>query len=298
MTNNLPDSLYTLLAEIVDYAGLFPPSKVSMAVAVQNYSQYLKSEHSWMLGRFVVPISNLDKFIKEATPYLEANKVWRLSGIAGEDFAADLKKIARFNKKHEGQAVIDAIEIKAATTEVIYEAAKALPENISAYFEIPPTEILTEYMTALALTKSRAKIRTGGITQEAFPSTDEIIKVIRVCLAANVPFKATAGLHHPLRCVKPLTYEENAPKGLMHGFLNLFLSAAYLRSDLNCSFVHKLMNETEADDLRFEDERIIWQNHSVEAKTIELLRQKNAVSFGSCSFDEPIEDLQQLAVID
>lgn len=297
MNNNLPDSLYTLLAEIVDYAGLFPPSKVSMAVAVQNYSQYLKSEHSWMLGRFVVPISNLDKFIKEATPYIEENKIWLLSGIAGEDVVNELRKVLRFNKKYEDKILIDTVEIKADSTETIYEATKVLTDEVTAYFEIPQTEVLTEYMTALALTKNRAKIRTGGLTQEAFPSTDAIIKFMRVCIAANVPFKATAGLHHPLRCVKPLTYEENAIKGTMHGFLNLFLSAAFLRNDLNNSFVHKLMNEYEADDLKFENERIIWKDHSIDLKTIKLLREKNAISFGSCSFLEPIEDLQQLAVI-
>lgn len=294
MNNNLPDSLYTLLAGIVDYAGLFPPSQVSMAVAVQNYAQYLKSEHSWMLGRFIVPVSNLDKFIKEASPFIEEDKAWQVSGIIGGNISNDLKKIARFNKKNEGKAIIDTIEVKATSTEIIYETTKILPEIITAYFEIPQTEVLTNYMTALALTKNRAKIRTGGITSDAFPSTDAIIKFMRVCIAANVPFKATAGLHHPLRCVKPLTYEENAIKGTMHGFLNLFLSAAYLRNDLNNSFVHKLMNETEAKDLRFENERIIWQNHNIDIKTIKLLRQKNAISFGSCSFLEPIEDLHLL----
>lgn len=294
MNNKLSDSLRTLLTEIIDYAGLFPPSQVSMAVAVQNYAAYRESEHAWMLGRFIVPVRNLDKFNKEAEKFFKESHPWRISAIVGEDVANDLKKVVRFNKKNEGLAVIDTVEIKPSSTEEIYQITKILPEQLIAYFEVPQTEVLTEFMTTLAITRNRAKIRTGGTTPDAFPSTDAIIKFMRICIAANVPFKATAGLHHPLRTNKPLTYEENAPRGMMHGFLNLFLSAAYLRQNLNNSFVHQLMNENEADDLRFEDERIDWKEHSVDVHVVNLLRQKNAMSFGSCSFIEPIEDLEAL----
>ncbi|NJM53137.1 MAG: hypothetical protein HC846_06935 [Blastocatellia bacterium] len=158
-------------------------------------------------------------------------------------------------------------------------------------------DILTDFITALAITKQRAKIRTGGLTQDAFPSTDAIIRFMRMCVAANIPFKATAGLHHPLRCVKPLTYEENAPVGTMNGFLNLFLSACLLRQNLNTPAVHRLMSETDGENFEFNEDEVRWANQSISVNTIELTRRKNAISFGSCSFIEPIEDLQQLAVI-
>ena len=294
--NKAPETLRTLLSEIIDYAGLFPPSQLSMAVAVQNYAEYLKSEHSWMLGRFIVPVANLDKFILEAEKYFDGINPWRLSVIMGENALGDLEKVNNFNRKNEGKFVIETLEIKADSAEFITQIDKFLPKNLLVYFEIPPTEILTEFMTALAITRNRAKMRTGGITPNAFPSTDAIIQFIRICIAANVPFKATAGLHHPLRCIKPLTYEDDAPKGTMHGFLNLFLSAAFLRQSLNNAFVHKLMNETEAKDFRFEDDKILWQDHSINLTIIKLLRERNAISFGSCSFTEPIEDLQNLGI--
>jgi hypothetical protein len=164
------------------------------------------------------------------------------------------------------------------------------------FFEIPDEEILTDFITALAISKLGAKIRTGGITQDAFPSTDAIIKFMRICIAANIPFKATAGLHHPLRCTKPLTYAEDAPKGTMHGFLNLFLSACFLRQDLNNSAVHQLMNETDASRFKFSEEGIIWNGRMISHQEISLCRQKNAISFGSCSFLEPIEDLISLNI--
>src|SRR5436309_3221577 len=130
MANNNPpvrQSVQTLLSEIIDYAGLFPPSKLSMAVAVQNYAEYLKSEHSRMLGRFIVPVANLEKFSREAGKFFNETGPWHLSAIAGEDVPNDLKKIARFNKKYEGQAIIEAVELKTASTEEIHRVTKILP---------------------------------------------------------------------------------------------------------------------------------------------------------------------------
>jgi hypothetical protein len=289
-------SLKILLSEIIDYAGLFPPSQVTMQTAVQNFAKYLKSKNAWMLGRFVVPIDRLDEFSAEVDKVLTKKNPWRLSVLAGDNLPKTLRTIAEFNLMYEGKITIDALEIKVETADKITETAKLLPEEMVAYFEFPPNDILSDFVTALALTHQRAKIRTGGVTQDAFPSTDAIIKFMRICIAANVPFKATAGLHHPLRCTKPLTYEENAPIGTMHGFLNLFLSAAFLRQDLNNPAVHKLINETDPDNFSFNEEKIGWTDRSISTQTVALTRQRNAISFGSCSFVEPIEDLISLGI--
>jgi hypothetical protein len=292
----MTESLRTLLTEIVDYAGLFPPSQVGMTSAVHNYAEYLKSENAWMLGRFITPINRLDEFFTEAESLFD-EKVWRLSVISNENLQETVDKINEFNEANSDKFVVDAIEIRVSKADEIYEAAKIIPKNLSAYFEFPLTDVLTDVMTALAVTRQRAKIRTGGVTQDAFPNSADIIRFMRVCIAANVPFKATAGLHHPLKCVKPLTYDENAPNGTMHGFLNLFLSACFLRQDLNNSFVFNLINETNAGNLEFADEGVLWKEHAVATQTIAAARAKNSISFGSCSFLEPIEDLQQLSVI-
>lgn len=292
----MKNSLKVLLSEVVDYAGLFPPSQVSMAVAVQNFDSYLKSEHSWMLGRFVVPVARLNEFSESAEKYLDGKNLWRLSVLASVDLDETLEQIEDFNQTYESKAKIDSLEVKVDEASEITEAAKILPKELKTYFEFPPNDILADFITALALSKQRAKIRTGGVTADAFPSTDDIIKFMRMCIAANIPFKATAGLHHPLRCVKPLTYETNAPTGTMNGFLNLFLSACLLRQNLNSPQVHRLMNESNGENFEFDEEEIIWTNQSILLNTINLTRQKNAISFGSCSFVEPIEDLISLNI--
>jgi hypothetical protein len=268
-----------------------------MSVAVQNFDNYLRSEFSWMLGRFVVPVVQLKEFSKYAKPFMDGEYLWKLSILASDDLVETLRLIERFNKTNEGTATIDSLEIKVTKASEITAASKSIPSGINAYFEFPQEDILTDFITALAITKQRAKIRTGGLTHDAFPSTDAIIKFMRMCVAANIPFKATAGLHHPLRCVKPLTYEANSPVGTMNGFLNLFLSACLLRQNLNTPAVHRLMSETDGENFKFNEDGVDWATENISINTIALSRQKNAISFGSCSFTEPIEDLQQLSLI-
>jgi hypothetical protein len=133
----------------------------------------------------------------------------------------------------------------------------------------------------------RAKIRTGGLTEDVFPSPEAVANFIRACKEAGVPFKATAGLHHPLRCVKPLTYEPNAAVGTMHGFVNVFLAAA-MTDDAEA-----ILRETDAKAFEFDDEGATWRNRRVSVDELKAMRQF-ATSFGSCSFEEPISDLKEL----
>lgn len=293
----IAESLRVLLSEIVDYAGLFPPSELSMARAVGNFSDYLDGEQAWMLGRFVCPVARLDEFSEHASRFLNGKNIWRLSALAGENLAADLQKIEQFNRAHDGRAAVDALEIKVAKPEEIAAAKKLLPANLNAYFEFPLKLFINEFISTIAINRLRTKIRTGGVTQEAFPAVDEIVKFMRVCIAANTAFKATAGLHHPLRCQRALTYEENAARGTMHGFLNVFLAAAFLRQNLNTPFANQIMTETNANQFEFDDEAVSWNGNRVETREISLTRERNAISFGSCSFVEPVEDLRQLGLL-
>jgi hypothetical protein len=153
-----------------------------------------------------------------------------------------------------------------------------------AFVEITDLSLLDE----LASRGLRAKIRTGGLTPDAFPSTEQIAAFLRACHAKGVAFKATAGLHHPLRCLKPLTYEPNAPTGTMHGFLNVFLAAAML------DHAEEILAEEDSEAFAFDDEGASWRGHRVSTDALVVTRRDFAISFGSCSFEEPIQDLREL----
>lgn len=292
-------SIRALLAGIVDYAGLFPPSQIAMPKAVANYAAYKNSRYKWMLGRFVVPVARLDEFADSARDFLaDDRETWRLSVLAGEDIHETVRLIQEFNTRHAPFAICDALEAKAETSQRIRDISKVVSPVLKTYFEISIEADIVDSISTLAIAGQCAKIRTGGITEDAFPPVEKITRFMRVCLAANVPFKATAGLHHPLRAVKPLTYEENAPEGTMNGFLNVFLAAAFLRQGYQPKLINELMKDRRADNFLFSDNGVLWrQEHFLSSLNIENLRIRGAISFGSCSFVEPVEDLQELGLL-
>jgi hypothetical protein len=152
-------------------------------------------------------------------------------------------------------------------------------------------EVGIEQLDAVKNARSFAKLRTGGTTPDAIPPVDTVAAYIAACVQRRLPFKATAGLHHPIRSERPLTYEPGAPVAVMHGFINVFLAAAFAwhgQPDIG-----PILAETEPAAFRF-DERAHWRALSLSSDEIAGARANFAHSFGSCSFEEPIADLEQL----
>jgi hypothetical protein len=293
------ESVRALLAGAIDYAGLFPPSQLSMADAVVNYAKYRASEDNWMLGRFVVPVARLDELREMASQFVEREgNPWPISALAAEDIYDTLKRLNSFNERHSGGFLVDSLEVKANSVSKIENTVDALPEGITAFFEIGLGSNFAELIATLAIDRQQAKIRTGGVTSDEFPRSRDVIRFVRTCLAGNVPFKATAGLHHPLRCFRPLTYAENGPSGTMHGFLNLFLMTGFARESYKPDMLEELMEEEFSEVFHFDEQGITWRgDNTLSVWQIERLRRLGVQSFGSCSFEEPIEDLKALGLL-
>lgn len=293
-------SVRTAFSEIIDYAGLFPPSQLSMSEAVMNYATYRNSNYSWMLGRFVLPVARLEEFYESAQGFApkEGEEPWRLSVLAGEDIYETIKAVKNFNFMRGPGFVCDALEVKANTVSKIDNTVSYLPEGVDAYFEVARNDLLGDLVSALAFKKQRAKIRTGGVRTEDFPTSKEIIRFVRTCLAANVPFKATAGLHHPIRCFKPLTYAKDAPQGTMHGFMNVLLMTAFAGESYRVGLLEEIMEEEFEEVFTFEEGGVRWrEGYFLTNSHLALVRRRGMIAFGSCSFDEPVEDLQELGLL-
>jgi hypothetical protein len=286
-------AIRALLQGIVDYAGLFPPATLDMSATVENYARYRGDDAAWMLGRIVVPVSRFDEF-EAATSGMVDITGWRISAIVGSDFAAEFESISAFNKK--GSAVVDMAEIRAGDVETIAKIAAHVPAGVRAFVEIPVEEP-GELIRAISSARLRAKIRTGGVTADAFPGTAQVTGFIRACYGAGVAFKATAGLHHPLRCEHRLTYEPDSPRGIMHGFLNVFLAAAFCYNGLGAVDAPRVIELGDLSGVRVNDEGIAWEGYSLSTSEVATARRRLAVSFGSCSFTEPVDDLKQLQLI-
>jgi hypothetical protein len=115
--------------------------------------------------------------------------------------------------------------------------------------------------------------------------------------ALRRPFKATAGLHHAIRAVRPLTYEEGCPRAEMHGFLNVFVAAAFAWGGMETADIQAVLEEPAALAFDFRDDALNWRGRAISTAEIEHARREFAHSFGSCSFEEPVEDLRTLGLL-
>jgi hypothetical protein len=285
----------TLLRDLIDYAGLFPPAALAMAQTAVNYNAYLRSEENWILGRFIVPVARLGELEEALAGLGTGSPVWRLSALLGPDIAADVTCIREFNQR-TNRAIVESVEVKTTNAEQIRLFAGTIPAELATYFEVPLADC-RECIAAIAACRRRAKLRTGGETADKFPAPESVIEFIRLCVAADVPFKATAGLHHPLRSVHRLTYARLSPSGRMHGFLNLFLAAAFVRSGMETDVAVQLLEEQSAKAFHFDSNEVVWRGHRLSRDEIGGARRSLAISFGSCSFTEPIDDLRALHLL-
>jgi hypothetical protein len=293
------------MARLIDYAGLFPPASLSMREAVANYDSYLRSEHNWMLGRFIVPASRLIEF-REALITLPVGGIpldWELSVLIGTDAERDLESVDLFNRAPEDLSggislKIKSVEARASNAAEVRRLDALIAGDMIAYLEVPIDDDLEGLVAAVAeCSGRRLKVRTGGETADKFPSPEAILQFLRASLRADVPFKATAGLHHPLRSVHRLTYQPDSPSGLMHGFLNVFLAASFLKRGMDEVLVLELLKEQSPLAFRFDPDGVSWREPRLSARDLFVARRDFAISFGSCSFIEPIEDLRTLRLL-
>ena len=289
--------VHTLLRQSIDYAGLFPPAGLGMSPAVQNYIRYRAGVDAWALGRFVVPATRLAELEKSAADVSAPGEHARLqlSVLVGPDVSGDLARIAAFQSRQAGleRITVDMIETKAETSSIIQDTMHQVPPRLPVFFELPIEKDPADLLAAVVAASAGAKVRTGGVTREAFPSTANLARFIRACVQARVPFKATAGLHHALRAEYRLTYEENSAEARMFGFINLFLATALARDGLAEPDIRGILEESSPDAFRLENGAITWRDCRLDQKALERSRE-TMVSFGSCSFTEPITELQSL----
>jgi len=139
-----------------------------------------------------------------------------------------------------------------------------------------------------------AKVRTGGLTPDMIPPAAQVADFLYAAAQRRVPFKATAGLHHPLRSLRPLTYAEDAEQAVMHGFVNVFTAAAFAWEGAERAMVVDILSDVDAAGFDFRENELRWRGHPLAAAKIEASRRDFAHSFGSCSFEEPVAELREL----
>jgi hypothetical protein len=303
-------SLRALLTDLIDYAGLFPPARLPLDQAIRNYARYRQEEDAWMLGRFVIPAARLEDLepyndeLFHVDPPFAFSVLGRGGGSLTEfltNLRQDLRDIAAFRKRHGSRVTVDVLETRlppdlADPTQPesglgLYKTLGIFPVvNLFPFCESPgrPEQLLEE-LAQLPSDQIGFKLRCGGLEASAFPSSEQVAAVLHGCLEAGVPFKATAGLHHPLPRF------DAAVQARMHGFINVFLAGVLLYSrNVPLEQIRRLLDDDRADHFSFTDKGASWKRHRVSTAAIAVARRDFVRSFGSCSFEEPRQDLRAL----
>jgi hypothetical protein len=275
-----------LLSGLIDYAGLYPPAGLDMRSAVRNYLSYSRGRNAMALGRFIVEMNRLEELRAVAGDSL---RDMALSVIAAP--GTDWNKLRQFQ---DNGFSIDAVEIKSDRPVEIEQVKRLLPPGTIPYFEIPILSPEPNALVGIAAVKARAKLRMGGVVAEAFPQTQTVADALKALVERRIPFKATAGLHHPIRSAHALTYDPESPKGVMHGFLNLCCAAALLHFGGEGAEAKVILEEENPSVLRVNPRQITWGAFCWSEEQLRTVRAEFFISFGSCSFTEPIEEMEAL----
>jgi hypothetical protein len=305
-------ALNALLTGLIDFAGLFPPASLDMRAAVRAYEDYRQGPHAGILGSFVIPAARLDEFAAEIDALGGGDptgRPWPVSVLAGDAADGDTSRALKFALSSEpGPAVrVVSLEVKADAPAGVARATALVPRAMAMAVEIPLSlrrESRRSVLRAVKAAGRMAKLRTGGVTPESIPSPAQVAEFIWDCARAGVPFKATAGLHHPVRAERRLTYDSDSPCATMHGFVNVFLAstAAWVAGQSeraaenpdSPAAVLGLLEELDPTAFRLDGAAIRWRSVVLTAADIAGARGGLARSFGSCSFVEPLSDLDTL----
>ena len=257
-------SLAALLRKLIDYAGLYPPAALPLSAVTANYERYLASPESWILNRLVLPANKLSE--------AALRDHWRITLLVESDPGELPPQVESFESK--------------------------IPLRLSkpTYYE-PPRGGASGFAAGGFGAPLYAKLRTGGLTPDAIPSSALLADFLTQAAALRVPFKATAGLHHPIRSLRPLTYQTDAPRAIMHGFLNVFTAAAFAWHGMDRRSLLGILGEQDPHAFEFTDDELRCHGHHLATNAIQTARRDFAHSFGSCSFEEPVSDLRELGLL-
>ncbi len=84
----------------------------------------------------------------------------------------------------------------------------------------------------------------------------------------------------------------------MNGFLNVFLAAGFLQQRFKLKLIRELLMDKREDNFLFNEDGVLWrQKYFISTSQLKNLRSRGAISFGSCSFVEPIDDLKEIGIL-
>lgn len=303
------DARRDALAGLVDYAGLFPPAALDMAAAVAGYRRARVGPHAFMLGRFVCTAARLEELAGHLVPTMAAGEApWPIVVLVANDrngapAAVDVAAARDFATLMGSAAPVAAVDVKLGAAPATVDSLATIPGPATeVFFEVPFgadwREALAAHLDGVAAERARtgrqigAKIRCGGVTADLFPTVEQVAAYLGHCRDRALPYKATAGLHHPFRHRDPGTGFHH------HGFVNL-LAAAVLAAGhrLDEAAIGEIVADEDGSHFRLSRRALAWRHLEAGPAEIAAARAGAFTGYGSCDFDDPVGDLVELGVL-
>ena len=286
---------------LIDYAGLYPPASLPLDAVVRNYATYRSHTFRWMLGRLIAPVEKLPELaILARDAGASPDDRWPVSVLVGGAPAsvANAGALQRASTVPDSVLRIESVEAVATTPTDVTAIAQAYAPGIDRFVEVPSEPDPAELIGAIGHHACAAKVRTGGVAGEAFPSPARLARFLARSAVARVPMKATAGLHHAIRGGRALTYASDSAATTMHGFVNVVLAATLLTAGrIDEALAESLLDDDRPEAFKFGGRAGSWLNAVVTYTEIAHARRVLLRSIGSCSFDEPVSELATLGWI-
>ncbi|HEX9755284.1 MAG TPA: hypothetical protein VGA42_06230 [Gemmatimonadales bacterium] len=289
---------HPLLEHAIDHAGLFPPAALSMEDAAREYAADSASDDAWALGRWVVPAERLNEVLRVVERMDDGPGRWPLSVIGSGSLARDREGMAAVGQRGDVGLRVEAYETRADDLEHARETLATVPSSPVRFLEIPMSAdpaLLLEAIRARG-PGTAAKFRTGGVTPDAFPEPDHLLRALATAIRLGVPFKCTAGLHHPVRGRYRLTYAEDSALARMYGYMNVMVAAAALRGGWSDADARAILLEESPTAFTLDREGVGWRGRRLHRDLVAAFRRDGMLGFGSCSFREPMDELAEIPV--
>ena len=97
-------SLELFLSKLFDYAGLFPPAKIELGSALNNFNQYIRCKDNWMISQFIMPVQLLDNFNFKLIKFFDNKYPLNLSFLS-KNINKDIKILNNFLKLHPEKVI-------------------------------------------------------------------------------------------------------------------------------------------------------------------------------------------------
>jgi hypothetical protein len=260
-----------------------------MSDAVEQYARYRSGPDAWALGRFVVPLARLDELAASINEAALDTDPWPCSVVAAADVDVSPGMVRSAPDRVRDRIRIEALELR--DTPGLRDRLPELANPVEVYVEVTPDDGLDGAVAAIGSAGARAKIRTGGVTPDAFPAATDIVRFLRTCHRHGVTFKATAGLHHPLRGEYRLTYDARSDSAIMFGYVNVMLAAALVLDGRDDDNVLAVLTERSPRAFAVNGDALHWRAATFDRALLERTRARFMTGFGSCSFREPLDEL-------